>query len=116
MFKKIMLIIYYYKIYIKLLINLKLCLSSLNNEYNFLPLHVDYQEKFYSIGRIPFGCKRESKLNDHEILISRLVDRCIRPCINKTIKNVAQKNTKRIVKNKILCYNYWWEVIIWLLN
>ena len=61
-----------------------------NNEYNFLPLHVDYQEKFYSIGRIPFGCKRESKLNDHEILISRLVDRCIRPCINKTIKNDIQ--------------------------
>ena len=61
-----------------------------NLDYNFLPLHVDYQEKFYSIGRIPFGCKRESKLNDHEILISRLVDRCIRPCINKNIKNDIQ--------------------------
>ena len=47
---------------------------------DFLPLSVDYQEKFASAGRIPGGfLKREGRLSDHEILISRLVDRAIRP-------------------------------------
>lgn len=47
---------------------------------DFLPLSVDYQEKFASSGRIPGGfLKREGRLSDHEILISRLVDRVIRP-------------------------------------
>ncbi len=47
---------------------------------DFLPLSVDYQEKFASTGKVPGGfMKRESKLSDYEVLISRLVDRCIRP-------------------------------------
>ncbi len=47
---------------------------------DFLPLSVDYQEKFASTGKIPGGfLKRESRLSDYEILISRLVDRAIRP-------------------------------------
>jgi len=47
---------------------------------DFLPLSVDYQEKFASNGRIPGGfLRRESKLSDYEVLISRLVDRAIRP-------------------------------------
>ena len=47
---------------------------------DFLPLSVDYQEKFASSGKIPGGfLKRESRLSDYEILISRLVDRAIRP-------------------------------------
>ncbi len=47
---------------------------------DFLPLSVDYQEKFASAGKIPGGfLKREGRLSDHEILISRLVDRAIRP-------------------------------------
>ncbi len=47
---------------------------------DFLPLSVDYQEKFASTGKIPGGfLKREGKLSDYEILISRLVDRAIRP-------------------------------------
>jgi polyribonucleotide nucleotidyltransferase len=46
----------------------------------FFPLSVDYQEKYASTGRIPGGfMKRESKLSDYEVLISRLVDRAIRP-------------------------------------
>src|SRR5690606_13429797 len=41
---------------------------------------VDYQEKFASTGKVPGGfLKRESKLSDYEVLISRLVDRAIRP-------------------------------------
>jgi polyribonucleotide nucleotidyltransferase len=47
---------------------------------NFLPLHVEYQEKFAAAGKIPGGfLRREGKLGDHEILVSRLVDRAIRP-------------------------------------
>ncbi len=47
---------------------------------DFFPLFVDYQEKFASSGRIPGGFfKREGKLSDYEVLISRLVDRAIRP-------------------------------------
>lgn len=47
---------------------------------DFLPLSVDYQEKFAATGKVPGGfLKRESKLSDYEVLISRLVDRAIRP-------------------------------------
>ena len=47
---------------------------------DFLPLSVDYQEKFASAGRIPGSfMRREGKLSDHEVLVSRLVDRAIRP-------------------------------------
>jgi len=47
---------------------------------DFMPLSVDYQEKFASNGKIPGGfLKRESRLSDYEILISRLVDRAMRP-------------------------------------
>ena len=47
---------------------------------DFLPLSVDYQEKFAAAGRIPGGfIKREGRLSEHEILTSRLVDRALRP-------------------------------------
>lgn len=47
---------------------------------DFMPLSVDYQEKFASAGKIPGGfLKRESRLSDYEILICRLVDRALRP-------------------------------------
>ncbi|HEU4609290.1 MAG TPA: polyribonucleotide nucleotidyltransferase, partial [Chitinophagaceae bacterium] len=46
----------------------------------FFPLIVDYQEKFASAGRIPGSFfKREGRLNDYEVLVSRLVDRALRP-------------------------------------
>ena len=46
----------------------------------FFPLTVDYQEKFASAGRIPGSFfKREAKLNDYEVMTSRLVDRALRP-------------------------------------
>jgi len=49
-------------------------------DVDFLPLSVDYQEKFASSGKIPGGfLKREGRLSDHEVLISRLVDRALRP-------------------------------------
>ena len=47
---------------------------------SFFPLTVDYQEKFAAAGRIPGSFfKREAKLNDYEILTSRLIDRALRP-------------------------------------
>ena len=47
---------------------------------DFLPLSVDYREKYYSAGRFPGGfLKREGKADDYEVLIARLVDRPIRP-------------------------------------
>lgn len=47
---------------------------------SFFPLSVDYQEKFASAGRIPGSFfKREGRLSDYEVLISRLIDRALRP-------------------------------------
>ncbi len=47
---------------------------------DFLPLSVDYQEKFASAGRIPGSfMRREGRLSDHEVLICRIVDRALRP-------------------------------------
>lgn len=47
---------------------------------DFLPLTVDYREKFGAIGRFPGGfLKREGRPSDDEILVMRLVDRCLRP-------------------------------------
>lgn len=47
---------------------------------DFFPLSVDYMEKFASAGRIPGSFfKREGKLSDYEVLISRLIDRALRP-------------------------------------
>src|SRR5436190_22559995 len=47
---------------------------------DWFPLTVDYNEKFASAGRIPGSFfKREGRLNDYEILISRLIDRALRP-------------------------------------
>lgn len=47
---------------------------------DFLPLTVDYQEKFASAGRIPGSfMRREGRLSDHEVLVCRIVDRALRP-------------------------------------
>ncbi|MEO1219049.1 MAG: polyribonucleotide nucleotidyltransferase [Bacteroidota bacterium] len=46
----------------------------------FLPLYVEYQEKFAAAGKIPGSfLRREGRLGDHEILVSRIVDRALRP-------------------------------------
>ena len=50
------------------------------DDVDFMPLTVDYQEKFAAVGRIPGSFhKREAKLSDYEVLISRIVDRALRP-------------------------------------
>jgi polyribonucleotide nucleotidyltransferase len=58
---------------------------------DFFPLSVDYQEKFAGAGKIPGNFfRRESKLSDYEVLISRLVDRAIRPLFNDGYVNETQ--------------------------
>ncbi|HHM21177.1 MAG TPA: polyribonucleotide nucleotidyltransferase, partial [Bacteroidetes bacterium] len=58
---------------------------------SFFPLSVDYQEKFAGAGRIPGNFfRRESKLSDYEVLISRLVDRAIRPLFPDGYMNDTQ--------------------------
>ncbi len=56
------------------------CAKEVKEGTDFMPLTVDYREKFYAAGRFPGGfLKRESRPSDYEVLISRLVDRPIRP-------------------------------------
>ena len=49
-------------------------------DMDFLPLTVDYKEKFAASGKIPGGfLKREARPNDNEVLVCRLIDRALRP-------------------------------------
>jgi len=58
---------------------------------DFFPLTVDYQEKFYAGGRIPGGFfKREGRATEKETLISRLIDRPIRPLFPEDYRNEVQ--------------------------
>ena len=56
------------------------CATDVKEGTDFMPLTVDYREKYYAAGRFPGGfLKRESRPSDYEILIARLIDRPIRP-------------------------------------
>ena len=58
---------------------------------DFFPLSVDYEEKLYSVGKIPGGfIKREGKPSEKAILTSRLIDRPIRPLFPKGFRNDVQ--------------------------
>jgi len=58
---------------------------------DFFPLMVVYQEKFSAVGRIPGGFnKREGRPTENETLVSRLIDRPIRPLFPETFKNEVQ--------------------------
>lgn len=62
-----------------------------NEESGFFPLTVNYQERFYASGRLPGGfVKREGKPSDHETLVSRLIDRPIRPLFPNGFCNEVQ--------------------------
>ncbi len=55
---------------------------------DFFPLSVDYEEKLYSVGKIPGSFqKREGKPSDKAILVSRVIDRPIRPLFPKDLRN-----------------------------
>ena len=60
-------------------------------DMDFFPLTVNYQEKFYAVGKIPGGFfKREARPTEKETLICRLIDRPIRPLFHKDFKNETQ--------------------------
>lgn len=62
------------------------CASSNSQEgLDYVPLTVEYNEKYYAAGKIPGGfIKRETRPKDKEILVSRLIDRPMRPLFEKT--------------------------------
>ncbi len=60
-------------------------------DQDFFPLTVNYQEKYYATGKVPGGfMKREGKPSEQEVLISRLIDRPIRPLFPDAFKNEVQ--------------------------
>ena len=62
-----------------------------NPDMDFFPLTVNYQEKYYSVGKIPGGFfKREARPTEKETLVCRLIDRPVRPLFHKDFKNETQ--------------------------
>ena len=60
---------------------------------DFFPLSVEYEEKMYAVGKIPGGFnKREGKASEHAILISRVIDRPMRPLFPKDYRNDVTLN------------------------
>ncbi|MBU0935369.1 MAG: polyribonucleotide nucleotidyltransferase, partial [Spirochaetes bacterium] len=68
------------------------CCSGKSTEgLDFVPLTVEYNEKYYAAGKIPGGfIKRESRPKDREILVSRLIDRPMRPLFDKVFGREIQ--------------------------
>jgi len=65
--------------------------KKVNPEVDYFPLSVNYQEKYYSSGKIPGGYfKREARPTESETLISRLIDRPIRPLFPDEFRNEVQ--------------------------
>ena len=65
--------------------------KKLNAVNDFFPLTVVYQERYHAIGKFPGGfIKRESKPSNNEILISRIIDRTIRPMFDENFMNETQ--------------------------
>src|ERR1700690_313113 len=67
------------------------CMTPKPNDRDFLPLTVDYRENTYSAGKIPGGFfKREGRPTEKEILVSRLIDRQMRPLFPESWRNETQ--------------------------
>ena len=65
--------------------------KKVNPDVDYFPLSVNYQEKYYAAGKIPGGYfKREARPTENETLISRLIDRPIRPLFPDEFKNEVQ--------------------------
>ena len=65
--------------------------KKVNEEIDYFPLSVNYQEKYYAAGKIPGGYfKREARPTESETLISRLIDRPIRPLFPEEFRNEVQ--------------------------
>lgn len=67
------------------------CGSRPVDDLDYVPLTVEYNEKYYAAGKIPGGfLKREARPKDKEILVSRLIDRPMRPLFDKAFKREIQ--------------------------
>jgi len=67
------------------------CSRESTDGYDYVPLTVEYNEKYYAAGKIPGGfIKRESRPKDKEILVSRLIDRPMRPLFEKSFGREIQ--------------------------
>jgi len=67
------------------------CSENMIEGLDYVPLQVEYNEKFYAAGKIPGGfLKREARPKDKEILVSRLIDRPMRPLFSKKFKRDIQ--------------------------
>src|ERR1700752_117204 len=67
------------------------CIAAKASDRDFLPLTVDYRENTYSAGKIPGGFfKREGRPTEKEILVSRLIDRPMRPLFPDSLRNETQ--------------------------
>jgi polyribonucleotide nucleotidyltransferase len=84
------------------------CGAAPTEPLDYVPLSVEYNEKYYAAGKIPGGfLKRESKPKDKEILVSRLIDRPMRPLFDPafgreiqvvpTVVSADQNNTPDVV-------------------
>ena len=74
-----------------------LCTATSSNKpregIDFFPLSVDFEEKIYSVGKIPGGFKkREGKASDNSVLTSRVIDRPMRPLFPKDYRNDVNLN------------------------
>jgi len=67
------------------------CSDKVTEGLDFVPLTVEYNEKYYAAGKIPGGfIKRESRPKDREILVSRIIDRPMRPLFDKAFGREIQ--------------------------
>src|SRR5450432_347629 len=79
---------------------------------DFLPLTVDYQEKYYAAGRIPGGYfKREGRPTEKETLVSRLIDRPIRPLFARAgaARRKSSSTRCRMISRMIPTSSPWWR-------
>ena len=77
------------------------CASSQAKDTDFFPLTVSFEEKLYSVGKIPGGfLRREGRPSEHATLTARLIDRPIRPLFAEGFRNEVQ------VVNTVLSVNY----------
>ncbi len=77
---------------------------------DFFPLSVEFEEKLYSVGKIPGGFnKREGKASENSVLTARVIDRPMRPLFPKdyrndvTLNNMVMSVDRRLVRNLLPC-------------
>ena len=78
------------------------CSSETRENLDFVPVSVDYNERYYAAGKIPGGfLKREARPKDKEILVSRLIDRPMRPLFHKAFGREIQVVPMTISTDKV---------------